>query len=126
MGQDDFSDFVGELGGGIASGTRMPLFVYRVYVSDGHEEPVRGGILNGLTLRSLRNILAIGDDLAVYTYMQNPADGLAGTALGAFGGAQGGIPSTVVAPSLLLDEVEIRGFHGEPRRLPLVAAPPLK
>jgi hypothetical protein len=26
---------------------------------------------------------------------------------------------------LLLDEVEVRGFHGEPRRLPLVDAPPL-
>ena len=32
-------------------------------------------------------------------------------------------PSTVVAPSLLLDEVEIRGFHGEPRRLPLGSRP---
>jgi len=126
VGQDDFSDFVGELGGDIASGARMPLLVSRVYVSDGHEESVRGGVLDGLTLRSLRNILAIGDDAAVFTYMQNPADGLAGTALGAFGGAQGGIPSTVVAPSLLLDDTEIRGFHGEPRRLPLVSAPPLK
>ena len=62
----------------------------------------------------------------VLSYMQNPADGLAGTAIGAFGLAQGGIPSTVIAPSLLLDDVEIRGFHGEPRRLPLAPAPPLK
>jgi len=124
--QEDFSDFVGELGGEIASGARMPLFVSRVYVEDGREEPVRGGVLEGLTLRSLRNILAIGDDSVVYTYMQNPAEGLAGTALGAFGSVQGGIPSTVIAPSLVLDDVEIRGFHGEPRRLPLVQAPPLK
>ena len=124
--QDDFSDFVGAVAGGIASGERMPLFVYRVYVSDGHEEPVRGGVIEGLTLRSLRNILAIGDDPVVYTYMQNPAEGLAGTALGSFGSAQGGIPSTIVAPSLLLDDVEVRGFHGEPRRLPLVPAPALK
>jgi hypothetical protein len=58
--------------------------------------------------------------------MQNPAGGFAGTALGAFGSAQGGIPSTITAPSLLLDEIEIRGFHGEPRRLPLVPAPALK
>ena len=62
----------------------------------------------------------------VFDYMQNPAGGFAGTALGAFGAAQGGIPSTIVAPSLLLDEVEIRGFHGEPRRLPLVPRRPLK
>jgi hypothetical protein len=58
--------------------------------------------------------------------MQNAAGGFAGTSLGAFGSAEGGIPSTVIAPSLLLEEVEIRGFHGEPRRLPLVPAPPFK
>jgi len=124
--QQDFSDFIGEFGEGIATGERAPLFVYRVYVADGHEEPVRGGVIEGMTLRTLRNMLAIGNDSTVYTYMQNPQGGLAGTALGAFGSAQGGIPSTVVAPSLLLDDVEIRGFHGEPRRLPLVPAPPLK
>jgi hypothetical protein len=124
---DDFSEFVGELGSGIASGERAPLLIYRVYVADGHQELARGGFLEGLTLRSLRSILAIGDDATALTYMQNSQDGLAGTALGAFGLAvQGGLPSTVVAPSLLLDDVEIRGFHGEPRRLPLDAPPSLK
>ncbi len=124
--QEDFSDFIGGLAGGISSGMRIPLLVYRVYVADGHAELVRGGIIDGLTLRSLRNISAAGDDTSVFTYMQNSAGGFAGSALGAFGSAQGGIPSTVIAPSLLLDEVEIRGFHGEPRRVPLVSAPPLK
>jgi len=124
--QQDFSDFVGELGGGISNGDRVPLLVYRVYVADGHQELARGGVLQGLTLRSLRNILAIGDDAVVLTYMQNSQDALAGTALGAFGSAQDGIPSTVAAPSLLLDDVEIRGFHGEPSRLPLDSPPPLK
>jgi TldD protein len=124
--QEDFSEFIGEMAGGISSGERMPLLLYRVYVADGHEEPVRGGIMEGLTLRSLRSILAIGDDPVVYTYMQNPTDGLSGTALGAFGSADQGIPSTIIAPSVLLDDVEIRGFHGEPRRLPLVTPPPLK
>ncbi|MGH9744607.1 MAG: metallopeptidase TldD-related protein [Candidatus Acidiferrales bacterium] len=126
LGQQDFSDFIGSVAGGIASGERIPLLFYRVYVADGREELVRGGHLEGLTLRSLRNMLAIGGDLAVYNYMQNPAGGFAGTALGAFGGAQGGIPSSVISPSLLLEEVEVRGFHGEPRRLPLVPAPALK
>ena len=100
--------------------------MYRVYVADGHEEMVRGGHIEGLTLRSLRNIMGVGDDATVFSYMQNPTSGFAGTALGAFGAAQGGIPSSVVAPSLLLEEVEIRGFHGEPRRVPLVPAPPLR
>jgi predicted Zn-dependent protease len=124
--QEDFNDFIGAIAGGLSSGERMPLTVYRVYVADGREEMVRGGHIEGLTLRSLRNILGIGSDSTVSTYMQNPAGGFAGTALGAFGSAQGGIPTTVTAPSLLLDEIEIRGFHGEPRRLPLVPAPPLQ
>jgi TldD protein len=123
--QEDFSEFIGAIAGGVASGERIPLVMYRVYVSDGHEEMVRGGHIEGLQLRSLRNISAFGDDQAVFPYMQNPQGGFAGTALGAFGSAQGGIPSTVVAPSLVLDEIEVRGFHGEPRRLPLVEAPPL-
>jgi TldD protein len=128
LNQQDFSDYVGQLGGDIASGARVPLLLYRVYVSDGHEEPVRGGVLEGLNMRSLRDILGVGSDPSVYNYMQNPQDELAGTALGSFGSAEGdaGIPSSVVAPSLLLDEIDVRGFHGEPRRLPLVPAPPLK
>jgi TldD protein len=124
--QEDFNDFIGSIAGGLSSGERMPLTIYRVYVADGREEMVRGGHIEGLTLRSMRNILGVGGDSTVLTYMQNPAGGFAGTALGAFGSAQGGIPSTVTAPSLLLDEIEIRGFHGEPRRLPIVPAPPLK
>ena len=123
--QEDFSEFIGAIAGGVASGERVPLVMYKVYVSDGHQEIVRGGHIEGLQLRSLRNIPAFGDDETVYPYMQNPAGGFAGTALGAFGSAQGGIPSTVVAPSLVVDEVEVRGFHGEPRRLPLVEAPPM-
>lgn len=124
--QEDFSEFIGGIAGGIATGERMPLLLYRVYVDDGHKELVRGGRIEGLTLRSIRNLLGVGDDPAVFSYMQNPAGGFAGTALGAFGAAQGGIPSTVIAPSLLLEEAEIRGFHGEPRRLPLVPAPPFR
>jgi len=124
--QEDFSEFMGGIAGGVATGERMPLRIYRVYAADGREELVRGGRIEGLTLRSIRNLLGIGDDPAVFSYMQNPAGGFAGTALGAFGAAQGGIPSAVIAPSLLLEEVEIRGFHGEPRRLPLVPAPPFK
>jgi TldD protein len=126
VSQIDFSEFVGSLGSGISNGDRAPLLVYRVYVADGREELARGGFLEGLNMRSLRTILAIGDDAYVLTYMQNSQDGLSGTALGAFGLANAGIPSTVISPSLLLDDVEIRGFHGEPSRIPLDPAPPLK
>jgi TldD protein len=124
VNQQDFSDYIGELAGGISSGERLPLLVYRVYVSDGHKELARGAYIQGLTLQSLRNMLAVGNDASVYTYLQS--NQFAGTALGAFGDAESGIPSTVVTPSLLLDDVNVAGYHGEPRRLPLIPPPPLK
>jgi len=124
VSQQDFSDYLGSLAGGISNGERLPLLVYRVYVSDGHKELARGGHIEGLTLQSLRNMLAVGNDSSVYTYMQS--NQFAGTALGSFGDAETGMPSTVVTPSILLDDVNVQGYHGEPRRLPLVPAPPLK
>ena len=79
----------------------------------------------GLNSRSLRNLAGIGNDDFVYNYMQSTFAGFAGTALGAFGSAQGGLPASVVAPSLLFEELEVRGARGEPKRLPLLPAPPL-
>lgn len=126
LNSQDFNDFVQEAAGGISSGERIPLMIYKVYVADGRKELVRGGTIQGLTVRSLRNMLGVGDDASVYTYMQNAAGGFAGTGLGAFGGAQNGIPSTVVTPSLLFEDMEVRGFHGEPRRTPIVPIAPLQ
>lgn len=122
--QQDFSDIISGLEG-LSSGDRLPLLVYRVYVSDGHEELARGSHIKGLNLRAFRTIAGIGNDSTVFNFMQNASAGFTGTALAAFGSVQGGIPSSIVAPSLLLEDVEVRGFHGEPRRLPLVPAPPL-
>ncbi len=123
--QEDFSDMIAGMAAGVGSGDRVPLLVYRVYVADGSEEPVRGARLTGLNLRALRNLTGIGSDAAVFTFMQSQQAGFGGTALGAFGTAQGGLPSAIVAPSLLFEELEVRGARGEPRRLPLVPAPPL-
>jgi hypothetical protein len=86
---------------------------------------VRGAILARLTSRSLRAIEGIGNDPAVFSYLQSQDAEIVGTALGVFGTADNGVPGTVIAPSLLLDEVEVRGPHNEARRLPLVAPPPL-
>jgi TldD protein len=123
--QDDFSEMIASLASGAATGDRLPLLVYRVYPADGREELVRGSRLIGLNVRTLRNLAGAGNDAAVFTFAQNQAQGFAGTALAAFGSAQGGLPASVVAPSLLFEEVEVRGARGEPRRLPLLPAPSL-
>jgi predicted Zn-dependent protease len=123
--QEDFNDMLAGLATGASSGDRLPMLVYRVYVADGHEELVRGARLVGVNLRLLRNVTGIGNDLAAFSYMQNTAPGFAGTALGAFGSAQGGLPSSIVAPSLLLEEVEARGARGVRQRAPLLPPTPL-
>ena len=123
--QDDFSELLASFGGGAGNGDRLPLLVYRVYPADGHEEIIRGARIIGLNTRALRNLAGIGNDNFVYNYMQSTMTGFSGTALGAFGSAQGGMPASVVAPSLLFEEVEVRGARGEPKRLPLLPAPPL-
>ena len=123
--QEDFNDAIAGLAAGASTGDRLPLIMYRVFVEDGREELVRGVRLSDLTLRSLRNIAGVGNDPALFQYMQSTASGFSGTALGAFGTAQNGIPSSIVAPSLLLEEVEARGSRGERQRAPVLPPPPL-
>jgi TldD protein len=123
--QEDLSDIVMGAASGAATGDRLPLLVYRVDVADGRESLVRGARLTGLTLRAVRNIAAVGNDSTAFDFMQSQQAGFAGTALAAFGAADSGVPTTVVAPSLLLDDVEVHGARGEPERLPLVPPPPI-
>jgi len=127
MHQEDFTDLLASFGGNAAT-DRLPSVVYRYFPADGHEELVRGARITGFNARSLRNIAAIGNDDFAYNFMENQTQGVAGTALGAFGSAQpsqAGLPASVVAPSLLFEEVEFRGARGEPKRLPLVPEPPM-
>jgi TldD protein len=123
--QDDFSELLASFGGGAGTGDRLPLIVFKIYPDDGREEMVRGARIIGLNTRMLRNLGGIGNDDFVYNYMQSQESGFAGTALGAFGSARNGLPATFVAPSLLFDDLEVRGARGEPKRLPLLPAPPM-
>jgi TldD protein len=123
--QDDFSELLASFGGGAGTGDRLPLVVYRVYPDSGREEMVRGARIVGLNTRALRNISGIGNDDFVFNYMQSQSNGFPGTALSTFGSAQVGLPASVVAPSLLFDEVEVRGERAEAKRLPLLPPPPM-
>jgi TldD protein len=123
--QEEFSELLASFGGGAGTGDRLPLVVYRLYPDSGREELVRGARIVGLNTRALRNIAGIGTDSFVYNYMQSQQNGFAGTALSAFGSAQSGVPASMVAPSLLFEEVEVRGERGEAKRLPLLPPPPL-
>lgn len=122
--RQDAGEYFAALAAGATSGDRLPLLVYKVNVEDGREELVRGAWLAGLQLRALRSIAGVGDDYTVTHVFQDPQ--ALGTALATFSSAQGGLPSSIVAPSLLLGEVELRGARGQPRRPPIVPPPPMK
>jgi hypothetical protein len=123
--QEDFSELLASYGGGVGTGDRLPLVVYRVYPETGREEIIRGSRIIGLNSRALRNLAGIGSDSFAFNYMQSQDNGFSGTALGAFGSARSGLPASVVAPSLLFEELEVRGARGEAKRLPLLPPPPM-
>jgi hypothetical protein len=119
--QEDFAELA--MGGAGSGGDRIPLLVCRVYAADGREELIRGSRIASLNLRAMRRVAGVGSDLTPVAFFQSPAGSFGGAA---FGSVQNGLPGTVIAPSLLFEEVEVRGARGEPRRPPLVPAPPLE
>ena len=85
-----------------------PRLLYRVYAKDGHEELVRGAVFNQLDIRALRSdLIAVGNDPLV----SNRA---------------GGAPTTIISPSLLFDELEVKRADTSKDKLPDYPAPPLK
>jgi hypothetical protein len=70
------------------------VLTYKVYVDDGREELVRGASASAIPIRSLREIEAVGSDTFV-------ANRLAGS-------ADVPTPMSVVAPSVLLEEMDLK------------------
>ena len=96
----------------------MPLYVYKLY-TDGHEEMIRGVKLRGVNARSLKDILAAGDDQNRLDYLEN---GATFAQVGA-----GGYTSevSVVAPSILVDDLELTKMEDELPKLPIAPSPML-
>ncbi len=85
-----------------------PRLLYRVYAKDGHEELVRGAVFSELDLRAVRSdLIAVGDDPLV----SNRA---------------GGAPTTIISPSLLFGELEVKRADTSKDKLPDYPPPPLK
>jgi hypothetical protein len=85
----------------------VPRLLWRVYVSDGHMELVRGAVFNELDTRALRSdIVAAGKE----PYIFNRAEPLA---------------SSIVAPALLFGELAIQRANRTREKLPQYPPPPL-
>lgn len=88
-------------------GGLAPRLLYRVYAKDGHEELVRGAVFSELDVRALRSdLIAVGNDPLVSN-------------------RTGGAPTTVISPSLLFDELEVKRADTSKDKLPDYPAPPL-
>jgi hypothetical protein len=85
-----------------------PRLLYRVYAKDGHEELVRGAVFNELDIRAIRNdLIAVGNDPLVSN-------------------RSGGAPMTIISPSLLFGELEVKRADTSKDKLPDYPPPPLK
>jgi TldD protein len=93
-----------------------PVLAYRVY-PDGHEELIRGLRFRGFSSRLLRDITAASDDSYVFNFVNN---GLPFALLGAGGYVA---PTTVVAPAVLFDEIELERPQEERAKPPVVPSP---
>ena len=84
-----------------------PRLLWRIYVSDGHMELVRGAVFKQLDTRALRSdVVAAGND----NYVYNRAEPL---------------PSSIVGPSILFGELEIQRANRTREKLPTYPAPAL-
>ncbi|HEX3822481.1 MAG TPA: metallopeptidase TldD-related protein [Candidatus Sulfotelmatobacter sp.] len=85
-----------------------PRLIYKVFTKDGHEELVRGAAFGELDIRSLRSdLIAAGDDAEVDNHLMN-------------------IPHSIVAPSILFDELEVKRANQNKEKLPEYPPPAVK
>jgi TldD protein len=94
----------------------LPLLTYRLYL-DGREELVRNVQFRGLNVRSLKDILGAGNDATVFEFMDSPAT------FALIGASSYTSEAAVIAPSLLIDDLELHPIETELPKLPLVPAP---
>jgi hypothetical protein len=83
-----------------------PLLVHKVYVEDGREELIRGLSIEEMSVRILRDIVAAGEDYSVNNLL-----------------ASGNLPVSVVAPSLLFEEIELSKPQGPLQKPALLKHP---
>jgi hypothetical protein len=85
---------------GTVNRDKNPNVLYRVWSKDGHEELVRGAAFGDLDVRAMRNdIVAAGNDVYIDNRRLN-------------------IPHSIVSPSVLFDELEIKPANKNRDQLP--------
>ena len=86
----------------------FPVEAYKVYVKDGKEELIRGLEFEGTTVRALKDISEAGDDAYVYNFLL---------------GHNFELPVSIVAPSILVEELELKKTEAKPSKPPILKSP---
>jgi hypothetical protein len=85
----------------------VPWEIYRVH-ADGREEAVRGLQFSNVTVRILKDILQTDDQVFAYNYLLN---------------GDPEMPSTIVTPSVLVEEMELKKSEAKIKKPPLLPSP---
>ncbi|MHC4696458.1 MAG: metallopeptidase TldD-related protein [Planctomycetota bacterium] len=81
-----------------------PIYAYKVYVEDGREEMVRGLEFLPVRTRILKRILAAGQERQVHNSIASRV-------------------TSIIAPAILLEEIELTKFKEEFEKLPILKSP---
>lgn len=81
-----------------------PVYAYKVFVDDGHEEPVRGLKILPVETRSLKRLVAAGREQKVYNAMTRT-------------------PTSVISPAIIFEELELARSREEFDKLPYLPSP---
>ena len=102
-----------------------PVAAFKLY-PDGHEEPIQGMEFVDVTVRALRDIVAASEDDVVYNFLysgdQSTAMPFLSIALTLAPFQWGQLPASIVAPAVLVEELELR--QTEPEGKPPVLTHP--
>lgn len=87
-----------------------PVIAYRVDVQSGAAQLVRGLDFSSVTPRALRDIVAVGDKEYVHNFLYRDNN-------------DNEHPMSVVAPAVLVEEMDLVGKESKPKRLPILKHP---
>ena len=87
------------------------VVAYKVYVEDGREELFKGAGVTDFSVRELRRMLAAGNDSYVFSLLINSSYNGTGT------------PASIVAPSVLLEEINLKKSRSSKVKPKLVTHP---
>jgi hypothetical protein len=85
-----------------------PLEVYKVWVEDGREELIRGAEFEAVTVKTLKDITETSDDYYVHNFLL---------------GHDNELPATIIAPSILIEEMELKETEAEAIKPPYLKSP---